>query len=189
MLAVSLKKTDYNTKVNEIEKKLTDHDHDKYITTPEFITLAADVFNARLVQANLVTKTDFDNSVSSLDSKIAANKTKNESIENKFKKVQTFDLSYFICKSHFEENGTQNYLVFQPINRYFKVIANTLYISEWKYKGLSTESIKLPATSNNSLSPLIGYLGNKIRLKFSGSCLKQPKLQYTHRALVNIYIV
>ena len=112
MLAVSLKKTDYNTKINEIEKKLTDHDHDKYITTPEFNALAADVFNARLVQANVVTKTDFDNSVSSLDSKITANKTKNESIENKFKKVQTFDLSYFIGKSHFEENGTQNYLVF-----------------------------------------------------------------------------
>ena len=46
-------KTDYNTKVTEIGKKLTDHNHDKYITTPEFITLAADVLNARLAQANL----------------------------------------------------------------------------------------------------------------------------------------
>ena len=55
-----IKKTDYNTKVTEIEKKLTDHNHDKYITTPEFNTLAADVFNARLAQANLITKTDFD---------------------------------------------------------------------------------------------------------------------------------
>ena len=44
--------------------------------------MAADVFNARLVQANLVTKTIFDNTVSSLESKFAANKTKNESIEN-----------------------------------------------------------------------------------------------------------
>ena len=57
-------------------------------------------------------KTSFDNTVSSLDSKIAANKTKNESIENEFKKLKTFDSSYFRCKSHFEENGTQNYLVF-----------------------------------------------------------------------------
>ena len=39
---------------------LTDHKHDKYITTAEFNKLAADVFNTRLVQANLVTKTDFD---------------------------------------------------------------------------------------------------------------------------------
>ena len=43
-----VRKTDYNTKITEIEKKLTDHNHDKYITTLEFNTLAADVFNARL---------------------------------------------------------------------------------------------------------------------------------------------
>ena len=89
-------KTDYNTKITEIENKLNNHNHDKYITTPEFNTLAADVFNARLAQGNLVTKTDFDNKVSSLDSKIAANKTKNESIENEIKKLKALDLSYFI---------------------------------------------------------------------------------------------
>ena len=71
-----VKKTDYDTKITEFEKKLTDHNHYKYITTPEFNTLAADVFNARLAQANLVTKTEFNNSVSSLDSKITADKTK-----------------------------------------------------------------------------------------------------------------
>ena len=93
----------------------------KYITTAESNTLAADVFNARLGKANLVTKTNFDNTVSSLDSKIAANKTKSESIENELK-LKTFDSSYFIGKSHFEEDGTPNYLVFQPLNKYFKVI-------------------------------------------------------------------
>ena len=51
------KKTDYNTKITEIENKLNNHNHDKYITTPEFNTLAADVLNARLAQANLITKT------------------------------------------------------------------------------------------------------------------------------------
>ena len=71
-----VQKTDYNTKVTEIENKLNNHNHDKYITTPEFHTLAADVFNARLARAFLVGKTNFDNTVSSLDSKIAANKTK-----------------------------------------------------------------------------------------------------------------
>ena len=54
-----VKKTDYDTKISELEKKLTDHNHDKYITTPEFNTLAADVFNARLAQANLITKQIF----------------------------------------------------------------------------------------------------------------------------------
>ena len=70
-----VKKTYYNTKNTEIAKKLTDHDHDNYIKTPEFNTLAADVFNARLKRANLVTKVDFDNSVSSLNNKSATNKT------------------------------------------------------------------------------------------------------------------
>ena len=83
-----VKKTDYDTKVTETENKLNNHNHDKYITTPEFNTLAADVFNARLSQANLVTKTNIDNTVLSLDSKIAKNKTKNESIENEFKKLK-----------------------------------------------------------------------------------------------------
>ena len=41
-------KTDYDSNNTEIERKLTDHDHDKYITTPEFNNLAARVFTARL---------------------------------------------------------------------------------------------------------------------------------------------
>ena len=69
------------------------------------------------------------------------------------------------------------------------MIANKKYISSWKSKGLSDESIKPPATSDNSLSPLIDYFGNKIRLKFKGDCLKQDKVTYTHRKTVNIYIV
>ena len=94
-----VKKTDYNTKTTEIENKLNNHNDDKYITTSEFNTYA-DVFNARLVRANLVTKTDFDNTISSLGSKIAENKTRNEYIENKFKKLKTLDLSCFIGKDH-----------------------------------------------------------------------------------------
>ena len=57
-------------------------------------------------------------------------------VENELKKLKTFDSIYFRGKSHFEEDGTQNYLVFQPMYSYFKVIANTKYISEWKSKGL-----------------------------------------------------
>ena len=84
-------------------------------------TLAADVFNAKLSRANLVRKTIFDNTISSLNSKIAENKTKYESIENELKKLKTFDLGYFIGKSRFEEDGSENYLVFRPTKRYFKI--------------------------------------------------------------------
>ena len=42
-----VEKTDYNAKITEIKNKLNNHNHDKYMTTPEFNALAADVFNAR----------------------------------------------------------------------------------------------------------------------------------------------
>ena len=83
--------------------------------------------NSRLAQADLIPKTDFDAKLSSLNRKIISNKSKHLLVENELKKLKTFDSSYFIGKSHFEEDGTQNYLVFQPINRYFKVIANIFY--------------------------------------------------------------
>ena len=105
------------------------------------------------------------------------------------KKLKTFDSSYFIGKSHFEEDGTQNYLVFQPINKYFKVITNTDYVSSWKSKGLSAETIKPPTTSDNSLTPAISYYYTaKIRVKFTGSCLKQDKITFNHGKIVNICI-
>ena len=118
-----------------------------------------------------------------------SNKTKHLLVENEFKKLKTFDSGYFRGKNHFEEDGTQNYLVFQAMYQYFKLIPNKKYISEWKSKGLYDESIKPPTASDHSLSSLIDYLGHKIRLEFNGSCLKQNKLTYTHRIIVNIYIV
>ena len=77
--------------------------------------MAVDVFNARLAQANLTTKIDFDAKLSSLNRKITANKTKHLLVENELKKLKTSDSSYFICKTHFEEYGTQNYLVCHPM--------------------------------------------------------------------------
>ena len=64
------KNPDYNTKITEIQKKLTDHTHDKYISTPEFNKLTAEKFAARLKWVNLVTKTDFDDKLKSLNLKI-----------------------------------------------------------------------------------------------------------------------
>ena len=66
-----VKKTDYNTKTTDIENKLNNHNHDKYIDTSKFNKLAANVFNVRLAQASLITKTDFDAKLSSCNRKIA----------------------------------------------------------------------------------------------------------------------
>ena len=82
--------------------------HDKYIDTLEFNQLASDVFNERLAQANLITKTDFDSKLSNLNRKITQNKSKHLLVENELDKLKTFDFGYFIGKSHFGEGGTQN---------------------------------------------------------------------------------
>ena len=73
--------------------------------------------------------------MSRINRKITENKTENVLVKSELNTLKTFDLSYFICKSHFEVDGTQNYSVFQPINKYFKVITNTDYISSWKSQG------------------------------------------------------
>ena len=92
------------------KNKLNNHNHEKYVDTSEFNKLAVD---ARIAQANLITKRDFDAKLSSLNKKISQNKTKHLLVENELGKLKTFDSGYFIGRSHFEEDGTQNYLVFQ----------------------------------------------------------------------------
>ena len=69
------------------------------------------------------------------------------------------------------------------------MIANTDYVSSWKSKGLSAETIKPPTTSDNSLTPAVSYYGTKAGVKFPGGCLKQPNFSYTHGKVVNIYII
>ena len=73
-----VQKSDYNTKINEVKKKISDHDHsNKYITTPEFNKLTPESFAERLKQANaarksdiviFLNKTDFDNQVKNVTS-------------------------------------------------------------------------------------------------------------------------
>ena len=127
--------------------------------------------------------------MSNLNRKITSNKTKHLLVENELNKLETFDSSNFISKSHFDEDSTQNYLTFQLMHRYFKVFSIRQYVSERKSKGLSNESTKAISMSDNSLNPTLSYYDIKIRVKFTGGCLKQPKISYTHGKVVNIYIV
>ena len=103
-ISTLIKKSDYDSKIAEIESKYVIHTG----------------FDSKLAQADVITKRNFDAKIIDL--------------ENNIKKLQAFDSSYFRGKSHFEEDGVQKYLVFQPIRRYFKIIANTKYISSWKSK-------------------------------------------------------
>ena len=159
-ISTLIQKSDYDTKIAEIESK--------YVSNTGFIS--------KLAQANVITKRNFDAKITE--------------VGNNYKKLETFDSSYFRGKNYFDEDGTQNYLVFLPISRYFRLIANTKYISSSKSKGLSHETITTYATSDNSLTPLIDYYNTKTRLKLDKSCLKQPKkITYDKGRIVNVCIV
>ena len=69
------------------------------------------------------------------------------------------------------------------------MISNTDYISSWKSRRLSAESIKPPAASDNNLTPALSYYGTKTKVKITESCLKQSKVSHTYGKVVNIYIV
>ena len=82
------------------------------------------------------------------------------------KKLETFDSIYFCDKSHFEGDGTQNYLVFQRAYRCFKTVSNNdANILSWKSKLLSDESIKPLSLSNKMLNPSLNYVGTKVRVR------------------------
>ena len=69
LVAYSKKKTDYKTKISEIEKKVTDRNHDEYITNSEFHNFKVKVFDARLKQSDLVTNAYLNNQLKSLSKK------------------------------------------------------------------------------------------------------------------------
>ena len=148
------------------------------------------LINKGNLPANLVTKTNFDAKLSGLNRKITQNKTKHLLVKDESNNLKTFDSSYCNGKSYSEEDGKPNYLIFQPLNKYFNVDYNNLYyVLSCTSKGLSNESIKPPTTSDNSLTPILNHYGTKTKLSFHMSCLKEEKVTFNHGKIVNIYIV
>ena len=75
--------------------------------------------------------------------------------------METFDSIYFWGKSHFEDDGSQNYSVFQPKYKYFEITptTNTIFLA----------------------APELRCVGNKTWLKFNGSCLTQNRIKFYHK--------
>ena len=63
------------------------------------------------------------------------------------------------------------------------------YIYYQKSRRLSDENITAPSARNNFLNPSLKYLGAELRVRLSGSCLKQNAITYNHGKSVNIYTV
>ena len=136
-----MKKTDYDTKISEIQNK--------YITSADYNRFTKIIVDNSIRFKNLGTDTYFNAKLQE-----SKNKTKHLIVENDFKKLQKFDSSYFRGKNYFDDDGTQNYLVFQLKEKYFKttgVVNNE--ISSWKSKGLSDEEIKSFTSSGISTAP------------------------------------
>ena len=87
----------------------------------------------------------------------------------------------------------QNYLIFQPIQRYFKRIVNVgndNYVYCWKSRGLSDDSINSIKIFDYGITPYLSYYDiNRIRVKFDGGCIKQDRASLLHGGIVNVYIV
>ena len=67
-----------------------------YITTQELDTLTTEKFAARLKQADLVNKTDFDNKLISWDRAITSNKTNYLEVQKKLNCLITKDYNLFL---------------------------------------------------------------------------------------------
>ena len=127
-----------------------------------------------------------------ISDRVTSNKSRHLQIENELKKLQKFDAAYFRGKSNFEEDGTQNHLVFQLMYRSFKRTTGAgsgNYIYFWKPKGLSDERLDSITASNYKITPELSFYGTKTRAEFNGSCLKPDKVTLNHGTIVNIYIV
>ena len=99
-----------------------------------------------------------------------------------------FDLSYFLGKSYFENDGMKNYLLLQPALKW-KSNGTSWKWTSWKSNGLSEENITPSATSNNSLAPGMTFLnGAKIKVKFDGGCLEHQKISFYYGNTVNVSI-
>ena len=107
------------------------------------------------------------------------------------KSLQTFGSSPFIDQSYFHNDGAQLYLIFQPIRQTittFSGLSDT--VSKWKSKGLSNGNIEPPFTTNKSLSLKQVWMHNfKIRLRFTGRCLRQEFATFTSNNVINLFIV
>ena len=135
----------------------------------------------------LLKKTDYNTKIAEIDTKVSKLIDKTDKSMLGFAKLSIlFSAGNILFDSG---DGSQAYLIFQPVHKYIKITANTQFISERKCKGLSNESTKPFPTSDNCLTLLIDYYSYKIKVKFNGGILRQLKVSYTHRKIVNIYNV
>ena len=104
--------TGLKTKISEVENKNFNSNN---ITTHEFNKVRAENFAARLKQADLVNKADFDNNLTSFNKRITSNKTKYLGVQKKLGSLITKSYNFCLGRIYFVSNNrSHNTFVYQP---------------------------------------------------------------------------
>ena len=132
-----------------------------HFTTSDYNKVMGEILNTKIKEKGLVDKSDISEFIdnSDFDKKmvILVAKAELKSEEDKITKLQTFELSCFRGESNFEDDETQNYLVFQSVLKYLKTAANTNKVTAWKSKELSDESMKPPSRFNDLMQKATSF--------------------------------
>ena len=182
-----VKKTDFNSMITEVEGKIPSISG---LATSSALTA---VENKIPDVSSLITKTDFDSKLKAISDRATKNKSKHLLVEDKLKKLKTFDTDYFVSKNYFEgDYGTQNILVFQVKEKYFKrevSIGNGHYVYKydiWKSKGFSDQSLHYSiksAVTTKLIRPTHAVLGTDEYF------FQDSSKVIANNSIVNIYIV
>ena len=179
--------------------KTTDHNHDKYITTPEFNKFT-ETFELRSKRANLaskidianfVKKTDFDNKLKD----VTSSKNKLNELTKKIIAISTKGLTKDLINKFSILNGAkyfslrvfQDYLVSIPTNKYIKCFTGTARIESWKSNGMLEESIENITKSDSNIAPTFVDHHVLPDLNFNGQYLIKNNISI-HKNLINLYI-
>ena len=174
-----------NAKISEVENKIPYHP--KYITTQGFNKLTAENFAERLKQANLVSKTNFYNKLTSFNRTITSNKTKYLEIQRNLNSLITKDYNFFLDRIYFtSHDGSQNGFVYQPTldTLELKKDKGTDYVLSWKSKGVYNSKPKPLYLAFLHSIKLSGY---KIRIKSNKGPVAVEQNNYSSK-IINVYI-
>ena len=136
-------KTVFNTKISEVVNKTLDLA--KYISTREFNKLRAENFTARLKQADLESKTDFDNKLTSFNKQITSNKTKHLKVQKKLNSLITKDYNFLLGRIYFATNDrSENTFIYEPTTdtSELKKYKGTDYVLSWKSNRIYISKLK-----------------------------------------------
>ena len=99
-------------------------------------------------------------------------------VRNELNKLKTFDLSFFVGQSYFNNDGAQFHLIFKPILETIKI-----------YTVPSSDDRAQNGYLKDIFSPYVVWDDTKLKLRFNENYLKQNRAPYTPKHVVSLFIV